>query len=59
MKYKVVTKGNENEVLATGFYGSIGFDIATRRIKEGYFYAHMYIEDRHKQLIIIEDKFKL
>jgi hypothetical protein len=56
MKFKVVTKGNENEVWATGFHGLLGFNKATSRIKEGYFYDHMYIEERYKQLIVIEDK---
>ena len=52
--YKVVTKGEENEVWATGFYGEFGKKKAQKRIDEGYFHRYMYKRDRQKTLIVLK-----
>lgn len=50
--YKVVTKGNENEVWATGFYGESGKEKAQQRIDEGYYHKYMYKKDKSKELVV-------
>lgn len=52
--YKVVTKGAENEVWASGFYGEQGKAKAQKRIDEGYWHRLMYEQDKSKTLIVVE-----
>jgi hypothetical protein len=56
MKYKVVTEGEELEVWATGFFGFYGKNKAQVLINKGYYHRFMFENDKHKKLIVVEDK---
>jgi hypothetical protein len=51
--FKVVTEGREHEVWASGFADR---EKPERMLAEGYWHRHMYPEDKHKVLVVVEDK---
>lgn len=53
MEYKVITKDNENEVWARGFYNEHGRETAERMIAEQYWHQFMYEKDKGKVLVVV------
>ena len=56
--YKVVTESSPLEVWAIGFYGESGKQRAEEMIQEGYWHKFMYEKDKHKTLIVVEERGK-
>jgi len=56
--YKVVTEGSQLEVWAMGFHGESGKQRAEEMIREGYWHKLMYEKDKHKTLIVVQEKGK-
>ena len=52
MTYKVITQGAPLEVWASGFADRAK---AQRMVDEGYWHRYMYLKDRHKVLVVVEE----
>ena len=51
--YKVITKDNPNELWASGFFDKAK---AQRMVDEGYWHRYMYEKDKHKVLVVVDEK---